>query len=92
MQVLQKKGWPAVAKEIGPIVNTDAHLVKRVVENITMDEVAAGRKQGAGRPPHVAPGTVKTDLLVGTFQSDLGSRHTASKINELGVSLGKKPS
>ena len=36
-------------------------------------------------------GTKKADVLVGALRSGLGSHHTASKINELGVSPGKKP-
>ena len=86
-----KKDWPTVARDIGPIVNADARLVKRVVDKIACGHEATKRKSGSGRQPCIKPGTAKADVLVGALRLGLGSRHTASKINALGVSLGKKP-
>ena len=86
-----KKNWPAVAREIGPIVKADVRLVTRVINKIASGQDATKRKLGGGKPPRIKPGTAKADVLVGTLRSGLGSRHTASKINELGASPGKKP-
>ena len=47
-------------------------------------------KPGGGRKPRIKPGTAKANQLVGALRADFGGRHTTSKINELGVSPGKK--
>ena len=80
-----------MANDIGPIVKADPRIVKLVLEKIASGQEATKRKSGGGRQPRIKPGTAKADVLVGALRSGLGSRHTASKINALGVSPGKKP-
>ena len=46
---------------------------------------------GGGRKYCIKSGSCKADRLVGALRAGFGGRQTASKINELGVSPGKKP-
>ena len=48
------------------------------------------RNLGGGNKPRIKPGTIKGDRLFGALRGGFGGRHTAMKINELGVSPGKK--
>ena len=86
-----KKDWAKISVTIASTLKIETRLVKRVMEMIASGQDLETRKPGGGKKPRIKPGTPKADRLVGALRDGFGGRHAAAKINELGVSPGKKP-
>ena len=85
-----KKDLGQIAIDIGITLQIDFRIIERVIEKIASDQDAESQKPEGGRKPWIKPGTAKANRLVGALKAGFVGRHTASKINELGVPPGKK--
>ena len=83
--------WTQIARDLSRQLRVDYRIVRGVLEKLSAGVPADKRRAGGGRKHRIIPGTAKADVLVGSLRCGFGSRHTATFINELGVSPSKKP-
>jgi hypothetical protein len=83
--------WTTIARSIASHLRCDFRVVRGVLEKLSEGVSPDQRRKGGGRKQRIIPGTEKADVLVGSLRCGFGSKHTASFINELGVSPRKRP-
>ena len=88
----RKSEWKGINIRVAKLLNIIRRTVQTIIENMVEGKNITQRRKGGGEKPRINPGNKKSARLVGGLQLGLGCQHTATKINELGVSPGKKPS